>query len=333
MVWGATDSGHAWYQKQVIRIVFWLGFSNSSSDHIAKTALPLLVLALPILLAGTAAALLGSIIRPTTHPLDQEQQEEESLSLLHDGAGDNEETLKRAMKTTRTLSVLQMEQPRGDEIGQGTAPSYQQQIPIHHHYQPEPLLSQKHQKLQTETLIHRLTNHFRRRFYCRVNDDKILFWIMFVVPISLFTIAFIHRHTGGGAVDAGEETDDAFTQTILNPMAKASVAVSFNDDDGNDDGRAGVNGGVAVLLTSSENLSLGLSLSTTNAGDGAGELKRQANAFGFASLIALSLLLIPVARYSPLLAVLGWPPSRAIVFHRWMGFVAVVGVLLHGGLH
>lgn len=156
---------------------------------------------------------------------------------------------------------------------------------------------------------------------------------MFVVPISLFTIAFIHRHTGGGAVDAGEETDDAFTQTILNPMAKASVAVSFNDDDGNDDGRAGVNGGVAVLLTSSENLALGLTLSTTNAGDGAGELKRQANAFGFASLIALSLLLIPVARYSPLLAVLGWPPSRAIVFHRWMGFVAVVGVLLHGGLH
>ena len=58
-----------------------------------------------------------------------------------------------------------------------------------------------------------------------------------------------------------------------------------------------------------------------------------ANSFGYAALVALSVLLVPVARHSALLRLFSWNPAAAVQLHVWTGRVVVIGVLLHGGLH
>ena len=59
----------------------------------------------------------------------------------------------------------------------------------------------------------------------------------------------------------------------------------------------------------------------------------KANVIGFASIIAINFLFILVARHSPLNAVIGWSPPQALVFHRWLGTLVVIGSLLHGSMH
>ncbi|KAL7561801.1 hypothetical protein ACA910_013338 [Epithemia clementina (nom. ined.)] len=62
-------------------------------------------------------------------------------------------------------------------------------------------------------------------------------------------------------------------------------------------------------------------------------IMEEANAFAFGSLIALNLLLILVARHSPLLSVVAWSRPRALIFHRWIGILAIIGALIHGLMH
>ena len=58
-----------------------------------------------------------------------------------------------------------------------------------------------------------------------------------------------------------------------------------------------------------------------------------ANSFGFGALVFLNLQLIPVARFSPLLTLMGWSSARATFLHVWMGRFIVLFVLVHGLLH
>jgi hypothetical protein len=53
-------------------------------------------------------------------------------------------------------------------------------------------------------------------------------------------------------------------------------------------------------------------------------------AAGFALLVCLGLLLLPVTRFSVWLHVLGVPFERALRLHRWLGGVAVILTLWHG---
>ena len=55
-----------------------------------------------------------------------------------------------------------------------------------------------------------------------------------------------------------------------------------------------------------------------------------ANAGGMAAMIALSWFLIPVARHSVLLTLMGWSPEKAIRMHIWAGRIGIVGVIWHG---
>lgn len=58
-----------------------------------------------------------------------------------------------------------------------------------------------------------------------------------------------------------------------------------------------------------------------------------ANDSAILSLVAFAHLLIPVSKHSPLVTLLKWSPSEAIVVHKYAGRLAIFGVVLHGGLH
>ena len=55
-----------------------------------------------------------------------------------------------------------------------------------------------------------------------------------------------------------------------------------------------------------------------------------ANAGGMMAMIALSWFLIPVARHSVLLSLMGWSPEKAIRMHIWAGRIGIGGVIWHG---
>lgn len=57
------------------------------------------------------------------------------------------------------------------------------------------------------------------------------------------------------------------------------------------------------------------------------------NAFGYAALIALNVLLIPVTRHSTLLKLMGWNPAAAIRLHIWSGRLVVLFSWVHGFAH
>ena len=57
------------------------------------------------------------------------------------------------------------------------------------------------------------------------------------------------------------------------------------------------------------------------------------NIFAMAAIFALSVFLVPVARHSAVLAVLGWSPARAVRMHIWAGRIVVGGVTIHGALY
>ena len=62
-------------------------------------------------------------------------------------------------------------------------------------------------------------------------------------------------------------------------------------------------------------------------------IMEQANAFAFVAVIGFNLLLILVARHSPLLAIVAWSRPHALIFHRWLGVTVILTSLLHGFLH
>jgi NAD(P)H-flavin reductase len=57
------------------------------------------------------------------------------------------------------------------------------------------------------------------------------------------------------------------------------------------------------------------------------------NVFAITSEITLAILLVPVARHSSILHLVGWSPATAVCLHIWSGRIVVIGVLLHGGMH
>lgn len=57
------------------------------------------------------------------------------------------------------------------------------------------------------------------------------------------------------------------------------------------------------------------------------------NSFGMMAEVVGSFLLIPVARHSSLLHVVGWSPARAVRLHIWAGRIFIVAVLIHGSMH
>lgn len=63
------------------------------------------------------------------------------------------------------------------------------------------------------------------------------------------------------------------------------------------------------------------------------QLSITSNAFGFVGEVVGSILLIPVARHSPILKVVGWSPARAVRIHIWAGRIFIMAVLIHGGMH
>jgi predicted ferric reductase len=57
------------------------------------------------------------------------------------------------------------------------------------------------------------------------------------------------------------------------------------------------------------------------------------NCFGSTALLALSVLLIPVAAHSPLLKLLQWSPVMAVRLHQWSGRAVMVCAAIHGAMH
>jgi predicted ferric reductase len=57
------------------------------------------------------------------------------------------------------------------------------------------------------------------------------------------------------------------------------------------------------------------------------------NVFAMVAEITLAIFLIPVARHSSILHMVGWSPASAVRLHIWSGRIVVVGVLLHGAMH
>jgi len=57
------------------------------------------------------------------------------------------------------------------------------------------------------------------------------------------------------------------------------------------------------------------------------------NVFGMTAIIALSVVLIPVAKHSSLVRLFGWDPAVAIRLHIWAGRIIVISVFVHGGMH
>ena len=52
---------------------------------------------------------------------------------------------------------------------------------------------------------------------------------------------------------------------------------------------------------------------------------------GRVSAVLMSLLLLPVARNSPILRMIGLPFEQAVKYHKWVGYLLVAVVLAHGG--
>jgi predicted ferric reductase len=57
------------------------------------------------------------------------------------------------------------------------------------------------------------------------------------------------------------------------------------------------------------------------------------NVFAMVAEITLAIFLIPVARHSSILHLVGWSPASAVRLHIWSGRIIVIGVLLHGAMH
>ncbi|KAL7560861.1 hypothetical protein ACA910_013291 [Epithemia clementina (nom. ined.)] len=188
-------------------------------------------------------------------------------------------------------------------------------------------------------LIQTISKRFRLRD-CVLND-RLLFLIFILIPISIYTVSFIHRHVG---------TDGTLTDIEAHPVNHSHIVIVVDSDHGNHGVVDTTSAITSIREVSTEVMStvvggyadknddddgpafLQLGTNSNNV-VGSNELKRQANAFGFASVIAMNLLFIPVARYSPLLSVIGWAQPRAVLFHRWIGYLTVIGALLHGVLH
>jgi predicted ferric reductase len=58
-----------------------------------------------------------------------------------------------------------------------------------------------------------------------------------------------------------------------------------------------------------------------------------ANILGLMALVAMSILLVPVSRHSPILKLLGWSPAVAVRLHQWTGRVVILGGFLHGFMY
>jgi predicted ferric reductase len=57
------------------------------------------------------------------------------------------------------------------------------------------------------------------------------------------------------------------------------------------------------------------------------------NVFAMVAEITLAIFLIPVARHSSILHLVGWSPASAVRLHIWSGRIVVIGVLIHGAAH
>jgi predicted ferric reductase len=57
------------------------------------------------------------------------------------------------------------------------------------------------------------------------------------------------------------------------------------------------------------------------------------NVFAMVAEITLAIFLIPVARHSSILHLVGWSPASAVRLHIWSGRIVVAGVLIHGAAH
>ena len=62
-------------------------------------------------------------------------------------------------------------------------------------------------------------------------------------------------------------------------------------------------------------------------------LQHIANDSAIIALVAMTYLLIPVSKHSPLILLAGWSPIEAVVIHQWAGRIGIAGVVVHGGLH
>mmetsp|Transcript_33416 Transcript_33416/g.67439 ORF Transcript_33416/g.67439 Transcript_33416/m.67439 type:complete len:793 (-) Transcript_33416:247-2625(-) len=60
------------------------------------------------------------------------------------------------------------------------------------------------------------------------------------------------------------------------------------------------------------------------------QIKEVSNAGGQMAMIALSFFLVPVARHSVLLDLMGWQQEKAIRIHIWSGRMCILGVSFHG---
>lgn len=63
------------------------------------------------------------------------------------------------------------------------------------------------------------------------------------------------------------------------------------------------------------------------------QLAITSDAFAMVSEVVGSILLIPIARQSSLLKVVGWSEARAVRVHIWAGRIFIIAVLIHGGMH
>lgn len=62
-------------------------------------------------------------------------------------------------------------------------------------------------------------------------------------------------------------------------------------------------------------------------------LQHIANDSAIMALVAMTYLLVPVSKHSPLVLLAGWSPIEAVVIHQWAGRLGIAGILVHGGLH
>jgi predicted ferric reductase len=63
------------------------------------------------------------------------------------------------------------------------------------------------------------------------------------------------------------------------------------------------------------------------------QIMEAGNAFGYAALISMNVLLVPVTRHSALLKVMGWNPASAVRIHVVTGRMVVIMAWVHGCSH
>ena len=63
------------------------------------------------------------------------------------------------------------------------------------------------------------------------------------------------------------------------------------------------------------------------------QIMEVSNAGGQMAMVALSFFLVPVARHSVLLDLMGWSQEKALRMHIWSGRICVMGALFHGSGH